>query len=154
DVVHVEPQVFDLILHLVENRNQVVSKEALLAAVWRKQAISDSALTTRINAARQALGDSGERQQLIQTIPRRGYRFIGDVAKMEPPSTNPPRLAGSPEGPSIAVLAFANLSDDREQDYFADGMADDLIAALSHIRWLIVIARSSSFSYRGRNVDA
>ena len=84
DVVRVEPQVFDLILHLVENRDHVVSKEALLAAVWRKRVISDSALSTRINAARQALGDNGERQQFIQTISRRGFRFIGDVSEAEP----------------------------------------------------------------------
>ena len=153
DVVRVEPQVFDLILHLVENRDHVVSKEALLAAVWRKRVISDSALSTRINAARQALGDNGERQQFIQTIPRRGFRFIGDVRETEPPSANAAAAEDTPSGPSIAVLAFANLSDDREQDYFADGMAEDLITGLSHIRWLMVIARNSSFSYRGRSVD-
>lgn len=153
DVVRVEPQVFDLILHLVENRDHVVSKEALLEAVWRKRVISNSALSTRINAARQALGDNGERQQFIQTIPRRGFRFIGDVRETEPPSANAAAAEDTPSGPSIAVLAFANLSDDREQDYFADGMAEDLITGLSHIRWLMVIARNSSFSYRGRSVD-
>jgi TolB-like protein len=157
DVVRVEPQVFDLILHLVENRDHVVSKEALLAAVWRKRVISDSALSTRINAARQAIGDNGERQQFIQTIPRRGFRFISDVRETGPPSAKgaaaPAAAADTPGGPSIAVLAFTNLSDDREQDYFADGMAEDLITGLSHIRWLMVIARNSSFSYRGRSVD-
>ena len=148
---------FDLILHLVENRDHVVSKEALLAAVWHKRVISDSALSTRINAARQALGDNGERQQFIQTIPRRGFRFISDVRETDPPSAKgaaaPTTTADTPGGPSIAVLAFANLSEDREQDYFADGMAEDLITGLSHIRWLMVIARNSSFSYRGRSVD-
>ncbi|MGH6643698.1 MAG: winged helix-turn-helix domain-containing protein, partial [Bradyrhizobium sp.] len=157
DIVRVEPQVFDLILHLIENRDHVVSKEDLLAAVWRKRVISDSALSTRINAARQAIGDNGERQQLIQTIARRGFRFIGGVTETEPPSANSAAAsptAGDPPGtPSIAVLAFANLSDDREQDYFADGMAEDLITGLSHIRWLMVIARNSSFLYRGRSVD-
>src|SRR3984957_5264575 len=156
DVVRVEPQVFDLILHLVENRDHVVSKEALLAVVWRKRVISDSALSTRINAARQALGDNGERQQFIQTIPRRGFRFISDVRETGTPSANgtaaPAVAADTPGGPSIAVLAFTNLSDDRDQDYFADGMAEDLITGLSHIRWLMVIARNSSFSYRGRSV--
>src|SRR6478735_8360992 len=156
DVVRVEPQVFDLILHLVENRDHVVGKEALLEAVWRKRVISDSALSTRINAARQALGDNGERQQFIQTIPRRGFRFVGDVSEADPPSAHDAAAAAAedtPGGPSIAVLAFANLSDDREQDYFADGMAEDLITGLSHIRWLMVIARNSSFSYKGRTVD-
>ena len=79
EFVRVEPQVFDLILHLVENRDHVVSKEALLSAVWHKRVISDSALSTRINAARSAIGDSGEDQRLIKTLPRKGVRFIGNV---------------------------------------------------------------------------
>ena len=138
DVVRVEPQVFDLILHLVENRDHVVSKEALLAAVWHKRVISDSALSTRINAARQALGDNGERQQFIQTIPRRGFRFISDVREMSTPSakgmTAPAAAADTPGGPSIAVLAFANLSDDREMYIVAVREPAELISSSALIR--------------------
>ena len=165
DLVHVEPQVFDLILHLIRNRHQVVSKEHLLAAVWGSRSISDSALSTRINAARQAIGDSGSRQQFIQTIPRRGFRFVVDAVEEteQPRSANGgiphratgPAIAGEPpDMPSIAVLAFVNMSDDPEQDYFTDGMAEEVITNLSQIRWLMVIARNSSFSYKGRDVDA
>jgi DNA-binding winged helix-turn-helix (wHTH) protein len=148
--VHVEPQVFDLLLHFSRNRNQVVSKEQLLAAVWEGRIVSDSALSTRINAARHAIGDSGERQQLIQTIARRGFRFVAETEEVIIQDAS----VAVPERPSIAIMAFANMSDDPEQSYFAEGMAEDLITSLSHIRWLTVIARNSSFSYKGRSVDA
>jgi TolB-like protein len=149
-VVHVEPQVFDLLLHLIRNRNQVVSKEQLLAPIWEGRIVSDSALSTRINAARHAIGDSGERQQLIQTIARRGFRFVAETEEVIAQDAS----VAVPERPSIAIMAFANMRDDPEQSYFAEGMAEDLITSLSHIRWLTVIARNSSFSYKGRSVDA
>lgn len=166
DLVHVEPQVFDLILHLIRNRHQVVSKDKLLAAIWDSRSISDSALSTRINAARQAIGDSGSRQQFIQTIPRRGFRFVVDAVeevaeRLRSANGDIPRRASEagatgkpPDSPSIAVMAFASMSDDPTQDYFAEGMAEEVITSLSHLRWLLVIARNSSFSYKGRNVDA
>jgi DNA-binding winged helix-turn-helix (wHTH) protein len=71
EAIHVEPQVFDLLLHLIRNRDHVVAKEELLSAVWQGRAVSDSTLNNRINAARHAIGDSGTRQQLIRTIARR-----------------------------------------------------------------------------------
>jgi DNA-binding winged helix-turn-helix (wHTH) protein len=140
DTVHVEPQVFDLLLYLIENRDRAVSKDQLLAAVWKGRIISESALSTRINAARRAIGDSGDEQRLIKTIPRHGFRFVADVAEDRPRDaaapTSQPVPPGLPERPSIAVMAFANTSHDADQGYFAEGMADDLIAGLSHIRWL------------------
>lgn len=163
--IHVEPQVFDLLIHLIDNRHRVVSKDDLVAAIWRRRVISDSTLNNRINAARQAIGDDGERQQLIRTIARRGFRFVGDIqqecvnAAQAPPSFAEPvadrsAAAESREKPSIAVLPFANLSGDPEQDYFAEGMAQDVIASLSQIRWLAVIGSSSSFSFKGRAIGA
>src|SRR5262245_18552136 len=80
--VHVEPQVFDLILYLIMKRDRVVTKDQLLEAVWRGRIVSESALSTRINAARQAIGDSGEIQRYIQTLARRGFRFIGAVEEV------------------------------------------------------------------------
>ena len=117
------------------------------------------ALSTRIkNAARLALDDNGADQRLIKTLPRKGFRFVGEVqvqhaaveatsASLRPPLT-------LPDKPSIAVLPFTNLSDDPEQDYFTDGIVEDIITALSRMRWLFVIARSSTFTYKGRAVDA
>ena len=78
--VAIEPQVFDLLVHLLENRDRVVSKDDLIASVWGGRIVSDSTLTTRFNAARRAVGDSGEKQKLIRTIPRKGLRFVGTIA--------------------------------------------------------------------------
>lgn len=159
--VAVEPQVFDLLLYLVENRDSVVSKDDVLNAVWRGRIVSESTLTTRINAARKALGDSGEEQRLIRTLPRKGFRFVGEVqddstlTAREPVRTTPapgPALT-LPDKPSIAVLPFTNMSGDPEQEYFADGLVEDIITALSSFNSLFVIARNSSFTYKGRPVD-
>lgn len=154
-LVAVEPQVFDLLVHLVRNRDRVVSKEELLATVWRGRIVSESALFNRINAARSAIGDTGGRQRLIKTLPRKGLRFVAEVREDAGPRSiqpAPPRLP-LPDRPSIAVLPFANMSGDRGQDYFADGLSEDLITGLSRIRWLFVIARNSSFVYKDRAVD-
>jgi TolB-like protein len=162
--VAIGPQVFDLLVNLVENREHVVSKDDLLKAVWKGRIVSDSTLTTHINAVRNAIGDSGGEQRLIRTIARKGFRFIGDVRE------DPAEASGSstseassnviiahalalPDRPSIAVLPFVNLSGDPEQEYFADGVVEDIITALSRIHWLFVIARNSSFIYKGRAVD-
>jgi TolB-like protein len=148
-----EPQVFDLLLYLVRNRDHVVSRDDLLASVWQGRIVSESALSTRINAVRVALGDNGEAQRLIRTLPRKGLRFVGTV--QEEPA---PREAGTaaphqpPDIPSIAVLAFANLSADPEQDYLADGIVEGIIMALSRKRPLLVIARNSSFTFKGKQV--
>src|SRR5229473_2021206 len=77
--VHVEPQVFDLLVYLAQNRDRVVSKDEIFASIWEGRIVSDSTLTSRINAARRAVGDSGRNQKLIRTIPRKGLRFVGDV---------------------------------------------------------------------------
>ena len=164
--IAIGPQVFDLLVYLVQNREHVVSKDNLLDAVWGGRIVSESTLTSHINAVRKAIGDSGEEQRLVRTIARKGFRFVGEVReadasdginspKPEPAApdeaTAPARAL--PDKPSIAVLAFQNLSGDPEQEYFADGMVEDIITALSRIRWLFVIARNSSFTYKGRAVD-
>jgi TolB-like protein/tetratricopeptide (TPR) repeat protein len=167
--IPVGPKVFDLLVHLVENRDRVVSKDGLLDAVWSGRIVSESTLTSHINAARKAIGDSGRDQRLIRTLARKGFRFVADVSEVQAregsptgsgiPQAEPQRPNGSapatasPPGPSIAVLPFVNLSGDPEQEYFADGVVEDIIAALSHIGWLFVSARNSSFTYRGRAVD-
>ena len=119
--------------------------------------------TTRLNVARGAIGDSGEAQRLIKTLPRKGFRFIGQVqepagAGRRDSRRRSRRTAGEPDltlpdKPSIAVLPFQNMSGDPEQDYFADGIVDDIITALSRFKLLFVIARNSSFTYKGRAVD-
>jgi len=157
--VAVEPQVFDLLIYLVQNRDRVVSKHDLIAAVWGGRIVSDSTLTSRINAARKAVGDSGGKQKLIRTIARKGLRFVADVQMrplgMDPQVEiqDPPRSAlPLPDRPAIAVLPFVNMSGDREHEYFSDGISEDIITALSKLRWFFVIARNSSFIYKGKAV--
>lgn len=160
-VVTVGPQVFDLLLYLVTNRDRVVSKDDLLQAVWSGRIVSESTITSHINAVRKAIGDSGEEQRLVRTVARKGFRFVGEIG--EPPlpdgtAVAEPALSEAseplpglvlPDKPSITVLPFHNLSGDPEQDYFADGVVEDIIAALARMRWLFVIARNSSFTYKG-----
>jgi len=162
DAVSITPQVFDLLEYLICNRERVVTKDDLIDAIWKGRIVSDAAVTTRLNAARSAIGDSGDEQRLIKTLPRKGFRFAGEVRKVPAPgrtpdaetSVEPSRLSlALPDKPSIAVLPFANLSGDPEQEYFADGMVEDIITGLSLFRWLFVIARNSSFTYKGRAVD-
>ncbi|MDH4654727.1 MULTISPECIES: winged helix-turn-helix domain-containing protein [unclassified Pseudomonas] len=170
-VVAVGPQVFDLLLLLVSNRDRVVSRDYLLEAVWNGRVVSESTITSHINAVRKAIGDSGEEQHLVRTVARKGYRFVGDIKVVEVGETQlpagpgigedepverkatPPAALVLPDKPSISVLPFQNLSGDPDQDYFADGIVEDIIVALSRIRWLFVIARNSSFTYKGRAVD-
>jgi TolB-like protein len=152
--VAVEPQVFDLLVYLIRNRDRVVSKDDLIAGVWGGRIVSDSTLTSRINAARKAVGDNGTRQAVIRTVPRKGLRFVGDVreegesaesrasgADTEPP---PPLIA---DRPSIAVLPFENLSEDRALELILNGLAEDIIALLARVPGFFVIARASSSAY-------
>jgi TolB-like protein/DNA-binding winged helix-turn-helix (wHTH) protein len=166
ELIAVEPQVFDLLVYLVENRHRVVSKDDLIGSIWSGRITSDATLTSRLYAARKAVGDSGQHQKLIRTIPRKGLRFVG-LVEMEPgeapadpidlpldalrPQSGP--AFPLPDRPAIAVLPFVNMSDDPGQDYFSDGISEDLITALSRLRWFFVIARNSSFVYKGKAVN-
>jgi len=165
--VAVEPQVFDLLVHLIENRDRVVTKDDLIETVWDGRIVSESTLTSRINAARKAVGDSGKDQIMIRTLARKGFRFVGDV---QPQAANggeahagaPQPLAAAAEPlyrqlpvldrTAIAVLPFANLSGEPEQEYFSEGISEDIITALSKLRWFYVIARNSSFIYKHKSV--
>jgi len=161
--VDLQPQVFDLLVHLIANRDRVLSKDDLIELVWGGRAVSDSALTSRINAARAAVEDSGKAQKFIRTMPRKGFRFVAEV-EVQSPGLQPtgeedervdeprPPLLPMPDRPAIAVLAFENMSDDPEQEYFCDGISEDILTALSKVRWFFVIARNSSFTYKGRAV--
>ena len=156
-----EPQVFDLLVYLLQNRERVVSKDDLLASVWGGRIVSDATLDSRITAARRAVGDSAAAQTLIRTFARKGVRFVGEVREEAQSAALAPELTAElgrpelalPDKPSIAVLPFTNLSGHPEQEYFADGMVEEIITALSRIRWLFVLARNSSFTYKGQAID-
>ena len=148
-LISVEPQVFDLLVFLVRNRDRVVSKDDLLASVWGGRIVSESTLASRINAARRAIGDTGEEQRLIRTIIGKGIRFVGQVNEQQyqsPARLEVPRL-------SIVVLPFANFSNDPELEYFADGITDDLTTDLSQITGGFVIARNTAFTYKDKPID-
>jgi TolB-like protein len=156
--VPIAPRAFDLLEYLIRNHDRVVSKDDLIAAVWDGRAVSESALTTRINAARCAIGDNGEEQRVIKTLPRKGIRFVAavrevDVATATIAAESAANALTYPDRPSIAVLPFTNFSGDPEQEYFADGIVEEIITALSRFSSLFVIARNSSFAYKGRTVD-
>src|SRR5258706_5326134 len=162
DVVTIAPQVFDLLDYLIRNRERVVSKDDLINAIWNGRIVSDGALTTRLNVVRSPIGDSGEEERVIKKLPRKGFRFVGTVREAKDPTGSevadhpveaPRPTLTLPSKPSIAVLPFANLSSDPEQEYFADGVVEDITMALSLFRWLFVIARNSSFTYKCRAVD-
>lgn len=160
-LVALEPQVFDVLAFLIEARDRVVSRDELLDAVWKGRVVSEATLSSRLNAARVAVGDTGAEQRVIRTLPRKGVRFVADVRAVpdrpdELPGgalvSSPARHSGS-RRPAVAVLPFANMSGDAGQDYLADGIADEVITTLSRSSALLVIARNSSFSYKGRAVD-
>jgi len=137
------------VLHtLVERSGDLVSRDEILAAVWPGTVVEGSNLPVQIAALRRVLDRGRADGSCIQTIAGRGYRFVTSVTRASP-DAGPPL----PDKPSIAVLPFANLSGDPEQEYFADGMVDEITTALSRIRWLFVIARNSSFTYKGQVVD-
>jgi TolB-like protein len=166
DTIALGPRVFDLLLYLVQHSDRVVSKRELLHSVWGGRIVSESTLTSHVNAVRNAIGDSGSEQRLVRTVARKGFRFVAEVRASDRPGRNgtpgqdpsgsntlPAPVPHVCERASIAVLPFLNLSADPEQEFFADGVAEDIIAALSRVGWLHVIARNSSFTYKGRAVD-
>ena len=134
---------FDVLCVLAAARGEAVPKNALLDQVWPGLTVEENNLQVQVSALRKALGDS-----VIATIPGRGYRLT-----MAPPNESPPLLDAIAGKPSIAVLAFSNMSGDIEQEYFGDGVADDIITELSRDRALVVIARNSSFAYKEHAVD-
>jgi TolB-like protein len=157
ELVPIEPQVFDLLEYLVRNRERVVSKDDIIAAVWRGRVVSESTLTSRINSVRSALRDSGRVQRLVKTMRHKGLRFVGTVTEAggerEAPAAGLLPVQAPADKPSIVVLPFANLSGDPAQDYFADGMVEDITMSLGRLPWLFVIASASAFTYRNRDID-
>jgi TolB-like protein/tetratricopeptide (TPR) repeat protein len=149
--IAIEPQVFDLLAYLIQNRDRVVTKDDLLGSVWGGRIVSESTLTSRFNAARRAIGDTGSTQRFIRTSARKGIRFVAEVVDVQ--SDKPPSLQAPRDRPSIAVMPFRNLTGDSEQDYFVDGMVEEIVTGLSRIRWLFVISRNSTFIYKGRPID-
>jgi TolB-like protein len=150
--VALRPKSFDVLRYLVEHAGRVVTKEEVLNAVWPNVTVTDESLTRCISEVRRALGDDS--QGIIKTVSKRGYLFDLPIATNSdgPVETFAPGLP-LPKGASIAVLPFANLSGDAAQEYFADGIVEDVITELSRFADLFVIARNSTFQYKGKAVE-
>lgn len=142
DVIAIAPQVFDPLRYLIANRERVVSKDDLIEAILQGRAVSDVALTTRLNAVRKAIGDSGDEQRLIKTFSRRGIRFVATVR--EAFGSGPPTPAAGK--PSLVVLPFANVSPDPAQDYFVDGVTESLTTDLSRMAGIFLIGRNRAMT--------
>src|SRR5205807_8000145 len=146
----------EILLLMLQRHGELLSKNEIMTAVWPDTAVEDSNLTVQISALRRALDEGRDGASCIQTAPGRGYRFTLPVVEENGAGAGGP-VAGAaapvPDKPSIAVLPFQNMSGDPEQDYFADGMVEDVITAPSRMRWLFVIARNSTFTYKGKAVD-
>lgn len=162
--VHVEPQVLSLLLLLATNPDRMVSKDEIIDEVWGGRIVSESAVAARIKAARKAIGDDGSQQRLIRTVHGRGFRFVGEVHGAIPSAmsagqqqagfdTAPVLHATKDSRSSIAVLPFSLEGERGPHDIVADALPADLIVDLSRLPWLFVIARGSSFRFRGEDVD-
>jgi TolB-like protein/Tfp pilus assembly protein PilF len=140
-----------LLTALLRRPGEVLTKADLMEAAWPGMAVEEGNLSVQMASLRKLLGPSPDGTEWIATVPRVGYRFIGAVKMLEGAAS--PGGQSTEPAPSIAVLRFANLSDDIEQQYFADGLAEDIITRLSRLRWLFVSARNSSFAYKGKTID-
>jgi TolB-like protein/Flp pilus assembly protein TadD len=162
-VLPLRPKSFDVLVYLAQNAGRLVPKAELNDNVWQNVIVTENSLVQCIKEIRQALND--EAQTEIETVSKRGYRFASPVAEIDghdldlctttvvATAAGESRVLPLPDRPSIAVLPFDNMSGDPSQEYFADGISEDLITGLSRIRWLFVIARNSTFVYKNRAVD-
>ncbi len=161
ELVSVEPLVFDLLVYLIEHRDRVVTRDELLDNLWHGKVVTDTALGVRIKDVRKAVQDNGAKQEVIKTFHGRGYQFIAEVTEspenksntLKGKSTATQKALSLPDIPSIAVLPFTNMSGDAQQEYFVDGMTDEIITGLSRVPGLFVVASNSTMVYKGRAVD-
>jgi TolB-like protein/tetratricopeptide (TPR) repeat protein len=152
--VQLRGRALDILCVLASAKGDVVTKDELMARVWAGVVVEDNAIQVHVSALRKAIDEGKSGQTYVVTVPGRGYRLIGLPAQ-DQSVTGAGEIRSSlplPDRPSIAVLPFLNMSGDPEQEYFADGVVEDIITGLSRIKWLFVIARNSSFIYKGNAV--
>ena len=153
--VRIHRRALGILCALAEAKGETVSKDELMIRLWPGRIVEEGNLHVHVSALRKALDEDGGGHSLVVTVPGRGYRLanLTGLQSAQLAENSLPPQPPLPDKPSIAVLPFQNLSGDPEQEYFADGMVEEVITALSRIRWLFVIARNSSFTYKGRAVD-
>jgi TolB-like protein len=160
--VPLAPKVFDTLLYFLERRGELLDKTTLMKAIWPNVVVEENSLNQNISALRRALGENPGEHRYIVTEPGRGYRFVADVRTVTAaPGGRTAQPSAMPSGgaqpaaarTSIAVLPFANLTGDPSKEYLGDGMAEELIHTLARLPGLRVPSRTSSFAYKGRNID-
>src|SRR5258708_17869784 len=147
--VALTPKAFDTLLHLVQHSGTALGKEEMMRAIWPDTAVEENNLNQNISILRRALGDGRRERRYIATVPGRGYQFVAEVK----PCREPPRPLSPGDGASIAVLPFANMSNDAGNQYFCDGLAEELINALAKLEQTRVVARTSAFFFKGKETD-
>lgn len=162
-VVRLEPKLMEVLVCLARHPGEAVTKEKLLEEVWQDTFVTEDVLKHSISALRRTFEDDARDPHVIQTIPKRGYRLLAPVewanaSKAKAPSAGeqsarPATIIADLPQDSIAVLPFANMSGDQESEFFADGMTEEIINALAQVKRLRVVARTSSFSFKGKHVD-
>jgi adenylate cyclase len=152
-LVEAQPKAFDLLVYLIENRDRVVDKDELLEHLWPGTIVTDSALTQIVRKARSLAGDDGDRQAVIRTVQRRGFRFVAVVQARDAASGGDAARTSTSAEPSVAVLPFADMSPQRDQEYFCDGMVEEILTELTRVPGLRVAARTSSFAFKHRADD-
>lgn len=154
--VSVTPRVFDTLLYLVQHQGRVLEKDELMRAIWPDAFVEENNLTQNISTLRQMLGENRGENRYIVTVPGHGYRFAAAVkttaAAVKTTIAYSETLSTLPDK-TIAVLAFDNMSADPENEYFCDGLAEELLNALAKVEGLKVVARTSAFSFKGKNVN-
>jgi len=144
--VRLTPKAFDTLLLLVQRKGEVISKDELMRQVWPDTVVEENNLNQNISTLRRVLGENRGENRYIATVPGQGYRFVPAVE-----ISGFAQLATEPV--TVAVLPFANLSSDQDSEFFADGITEEIINALVQIRNLRVVARTSAFSFKGKQVD-
>jgi DNA-binding winged helix-turn-helix (wHTH) protein len=152
-LVRLGSRALDILCVLALAGGKVVTKDELMERVWAGVVVEEHNIQVHISALRRALAEDGDGESWIVTVPGRGYRLLRAPEPTATDNAAGEPSAAVPEQPSLAMLPFLNLSGDPEQEYFVDGMVEEIITALSRIRWLSVVARNSSFAYKGQNID-
>jgi TolB-like protein len=151
--LHLGSRALDILVALVESAGDIIHKDKLIARTWPDTFVDEGNLRFQVATLRKALGDGRGGNRFITNIPGRGYTFVAPVTREHAHADNALADGALPDKPSLAVLPFQNMSGDAEQEYFVDGMVEEITTAIARLPWLFVISRNSAFTYKGKPVD-
>jgi adenylate cyclase len=143
----------EILVVLASAKGEIVTKDELMARVWPGRVVEENNIQVHVSALRKALDEGSNTGSCVMTVPGRGYRLVGTPWRVSVDQAAAVPVSKATERPSIAIIAFQNMSDDPDQDHFTDGIVEEIITGLSRFQGLTVVARNSSFAYRGRAID-